>query len=229
VSAAQLLARSFDAGYVERQIQHLVPDQANLGAGVRDHFEAALLDAVTGLSALKTVRDKGFDYLVSWQYAVFIYQLSRRIWLQDGSTELPVRLFLLNKALNGLDLFYEIEMPTHFFIGHTVGAVFAKADYGDYLVVHQNCTVGRQGEYRPVLEDGVVMFPGSCVVGNCVVKKNTVLSAGVSLVNTSTPGNCYVFQGKSGRPVFKELSKYYADEYYDRGAVAALVSGSSPP
>jgi len=216
MTTAPTLARSFEPGYVERQIRQLVPDGAELGSGIEDHFNAALIETMQCLSPLKTVRDKGFDYLVSWQYMAFVFYLSRRIWREGGGTELPVRLFLLNKALNGIDLFYEIDMPARFFIGHTVGCVFAKASYGDYLIVHQNCTVGRQQQHRPVLENGVVMFPGSCIVGDCLVRENTVLSAGVSLVNTSTPGNCYVFQGKSGRPVFKELNKYYADEYYDR-------------
>ena len=52
-------------------------------------------------------------------------------------------MFILNKALNAIDLFYEIDMPARFFIGHSAGIVLAKASYADYLVLYPNSTVGK--------------------------------------------------------------------------------------
>jgi hypothetical protein len=49
-----------------------------------------------------------------------------------------------------------------------------------------------------------------------VVRENAVLFAGCSLKDTSTPGNCVVFDGKGHKPAFKELLKYDADSYFIR-------------
>ena len=110
---------------------------------------------------------------------------------------------MLNKALNGIDLFYEIEMPPVFFIGHSVGIVFAKASYGNYLVIYQNSTVGKNHGVAPVLGEGVIMYAGTAIIGDCQVGDGTVLSQGVSLINTHSPGQCTIYRGDAGRVVFK--------------------------
>lgn len=206
----------FLAEYVVRQIAAYFPDRFNIKDVVVKNIPNALQRTEQCIGSILAWRDKGFDYLVSGQYATFLYFLANCIWKDSGGHDAATRLFLLNKALNGIDLFYKIEMPHYFAIGHTVGMVFAMGGYGDYCVFHQGCTVGRQGVEHTILENGVVMFPSSMVIGKCLVRENTVLTPGVALINADTPGNCYVFSGKSGRPVFKEMKRYYADEYFIR-------------
>ena len=75
------------------------------------------------------------------------------------------------------------------------------------------CTVGRNQGARPTLESGVILYPHASVIGACHVRENTVVSPGVQLINTDTPGNCLVFPGDRGKPVFKEIAEYYADRY----------------
>src|SRR3990167_5876802 len=84
---------------------------------------------------------------------------------RSGDTAAGTRLFLMNKALNGIDLFYEIAMPEVFYIGHSVGIVLAKATYGNYLVLYQNSTVGRHLSRVPVLGEGVILYPNTAVIG----------------------------------------------------------------
>lgn len=206
----------FLSEYVVRQIASYFPDGFEVKDTILKNIQTAIKRTEQCISVIKSWRDRGFDYLISGQYATFLYFLSNSIWKSSGRVDEAIRIFLLNKALNGIDLFCEIEMPRYFLIGHTVGMVFAKGTYGDYCVFHQGCTVGRNGAHRPVLENGVVMFPGSMIIGDCLVRENTVLAPGVTLINSATPGNCYVFSGKSGRPIFKELGRYYADEYFVR-------------
>jgi serine O-acetyltransferase len=43
--------------------------------------------------------------------------------LDVANTTLADRIYYLNKALNGLDLFYEVEMPDVFYLDHPVGTV----------------------------------------------------------------------------------------------------------
>jgi serine O-acetyltransferase len=113
------------------------------------------------------------------------------------------KLFLLNKALNGIDCFYEIELPEVFFIGHSVGIVLAKATYGERLVIYQNSTVGKNHGCAPVIESGVVMYPNTAIIGRCRVREGSVIAQGVSVVNQDTQAHSLVFQGERGALVFK--------------------------
>lgn len=178
--------------------------------------DTAFKKTVNCIGAIKDWSLNGFDPLISWQYATYLYFLSRQVFLTDQNVDLATRIFLVNKALNSVELFYQIEMPKYFFLSHTVGLVFSRASYGDYSVFHQGCTVGRSGIESPTLEKGVILYPGSSVIGRCHVRENTVITPGVNLINQDTPGNCYVFLGVKGRPTFKEIDEYFADRYFNR-------------
>lgn len=206
---------TFIQSYVSRQLQNIIPenDIRQLNAHV---VTQAILRTNYCTSKIKASGKDRFDYLNSGQYATFLYFLSRELWLFDRNSIDATRVFLLNKALNGIDLFYEIEMPNVFLIGHTVGMVFAKATYSDYCVFHQGCTIGRNGLDRPKIEPGLVLYPNSSIIGKCMVRENTVISPGVNLVNQDTPGNCYVFMGEKGKPIFKEITEFFADRYFCR-------------
>jgi serine O-acetyltransferase len=201
------------AGYVCRQLENFYPD----GHDSRTSIEVALPRALTrAKNCIRQVRvwQSGFDPLMSGQYATFLYFLSNEVWRSQADGATATRLFLLNKALHGLELFYEVALPEIFLIGHTPGLTFAKATYGTHLVFHQSCTVGHKlvGE-RPVLEDRIVMFPNSMVIGRCRIRSNTVIAPGVCLVDTDTPGNCYVLPGP-GRPIFKPAKREVWRDYF---------------
>ena len=146
-----------------------------------------------------------FDHLHSTQYCTYLYLLSHQIWQATGEREWPTRLFGLNKTMNGIDLFYEIDMPDVFLIGHSVGIVLAKASYGNFLVLYQNSTVGKNHGVAPEIGEGVIMYPNSAIIGRTKVGDNSVLSQGTGLVNCDSPGHCNVFRGRDGKPFFKPL------------------------
>lgn len=188
--------------------------------------EIAFQRTVMCINSIKGWNDAGFDRLISWQYATYLYFLSREVALRSEDSELATRLFLLNKALNAVEMYFQIELPDCFFLSHTTGLVFGQATYGNNCVFHQGCTVGRNGHDRPILEEGVILYPNSSVIGRCLVRENTVIAPGVQLVNQDTPGNCYVFMGEKGRPVFKELKEYYSERYFERAMLnVGVVTG----
>lgn len=202
------------AAYVCRQLAHILPD----GHEVREPVQAALPVALERtrrcVAGVRAWQAGGFDPWVSGQYASFLYLLSHELASVHGDTATATRLFLLNKCLHGLELFYEVALPEVFFLSHTPGIVFAKAGYGNRLVVHQGCTIGRKvGGERPVLEERVVMFPNSMVIGHCHVRAGSVLAPGVCLVDTDTPGECLVLPGPNGRPVFKPARRPVWTDY----------------
>jgi serine O-acetyltransferase len=210
-SRAQLLA------YVTRQLQHFFPDGRDSALALLDmHLDAALQRLAHCIRAVRLWHEDEFDPLHSSQYATFLYCLANTLHRHDAGRALCNKLFLLNKALNGIDLFYEIEMPPVFFIGHSVGIVLAKATYGNHLVLYQNCTVGKNHGEAPTLGDGVVMYPHSAIIGHCSVGAGSVIAQGVGVIGRDTPGRCLVFQGPKGslefaRPKRDILADFFRD------------------
>ena len=181
--------------YTCAQLRNLIPDGRHepLEAYIARHQDEALSRVMTCIDAVRMWRPGEFNYLHSSQYCQYLYFLANTIWRHEKDGAACTRLFLLNKALNGIDLFYEIEMPRIFFIGHSVGIVLAKATYGDYLVLYQNSTVGKNHGDAPVLGQGVVMYPNTAVIGRCEVGDRTVISQGTSIVNRDTPDDCVAY------------------------------------
>ena len=191
--------------YVGRQLDHFFPDgndKAELPA-LQAGMEAALRRLERCIGEVRMWTPGRFDHLHSSQYTTFLYYLANTLWRAGAERALCNKLFGLNKALNGIDLFYEIELPEVFFIGHSVGIVLAKATYGNRLVLYQNSTVGKNHGEAPVLGDGVVMYAGTAIIGRCEIRAGTVISQGTRIVDRSTPGNCMVFPGEAGGLVVK--------------------------
>lgn len=200
--------------YVSAQISNFFPVPESPFQLQVDETQAALQRTLHCLSAVKGVEPDSFDPLVSWQYTIFLYYLSNEVGTVSKRPSDAALLFYLNKALNGIDLYYEVQMPDVFLIGHTVSMVFAKATYGPRCVFHQGCTVGRIDDKRPLLEEDVVLYPNASVIGHCHIRANTVVAPGVQLVNIDSPGNCLVLPGTAGKPIFKELNSRHTDRFF---------------
>jgi len=152
--------------------------------------------------------------LHSSQYCIFLYYLANTIWCKEQTRTVCTKLFALNKALNAIDCFYEIELPEVFFIGHSVGIVLVKASYGNHLVLYQNSTVGKNHGAAPVLEDGVVMYPNSAIIGGGLIRAGTILSQGVSVINRCTEANMTGLQGANGSLLFKPIERNVLTDFF---------------
>ncbi|MBU0665485.1 MAG: hypothetical protein KJ990_13215 [Proteobacteria bacterium] len=202
--------------YTTTQLHTFFPDrQDNTKQIIDSYLDNALTRLENCINAVRMWRPGEFDYLHSSQYAIFLYFLANTLWRQEGDQRICTKLFFLNKSLNGIDCFYEIEMPDIFFIGHSVGIVLAKATYGNYLVLYQNSTVGKNHGISPIIGEGVIMYPNSAIIGSSHVRNRSVISQGVSVINRETPGDCLVFQGNGGDLVFRQRLDS-ADEYFRR-------------
>lgn len=202
--------------YTCAQITTFFPDGKSelVRAKVSRHMDEALTRVERCINAVRMWKPGCFNYLNSSQYCIYLYYLSNTIWRNERDAAVPTRLFCLNKALNAIDLFYEIEMPDIFFIGHSVGIVLAKATYGNYLVLYQNSTVGKNHGIAPVIGDGVVMYPNTAIIGRCNVANGTVISQGTSIINRDTLGNCIVYPGDQGSLVFKSSKRAILEDIF---------------
>ncbi|WP_026035795.1 hypothetical protein [Cupriavidus sp. BIS7] len=202
--------------YTCAQVASFFPDGRNelVRTHVARHMDEALHRTDRCISAVRMWAPGRFNYLNSSQYCIYLYYLANTIWRHECDANVPTRLFCLNKALNAIDLFYEIEMPEVFFIGHSVGIVLAKATYGNYFVLYQNSTVGKNHGIAPVIGDGVVMYPNTAIIGRSNVGANTILSQGTGVINRDTPGNCVAYPGESGSLVFKTVKRAVLEDIF---------------
>lgn len=211
VNRMQLINQTLEGliDYTCAQVSNFFPDGAgrNIRIKVTKHIAESLRRLEVCINAVRMWPIGQFDYLHSTQYCLYLYFLSNTIWRHEECSEVCSRLFFLNKILNGIDCFYEIELPEIFFIGHSVGVVFAKAKYSNYFVIYQNSTIGKNHGIAPDLGEGLIMYPNTAVIGRCSIKPRTVLSQGVGIINNDTPGECIVFRGEGGTLVFKKLSR----------------------
>jgi serine O-acetyltransferase len=134
-----------------------------------------------------------FNHLHGDHYAMYLYYLSNTVYRSGRDEELAQYLFLLNKALHGIDLFYAVSMPEVFLLIHPVGTVLGNATYGNYFVAYQNCGIGslEDGRY-PVFEGENVLFARTSVLGNCHVGRNVVFGANAFVLDSDIPSDCTV-------------------------------------
>lgn len=133
-----------------------------------------------------------FDHLNGDHMATLLYYFGNTVWRESGDEGLPTRLFYVNKIMHGLDLFYSVSMPSVFLLVHPIGTVLGNAQYGDYLVVYQNCTVGAVTNKYPKFGDGTILYSRSSVLGDCRIGDNVVFAANSMIVDTNVPSNTMV-------------------------------------
>jgi serine O-acetyltransferase len=209
------------AAYLTAQLNVFFPDgkpsdQDSLLAFVKAAMER--LEYCFDRIHVKGFKDEGgprFDHLHTDQYAMFLYFLSNTIFRMAGSPSLASKVYALNKALHGLDAFYEVELPDVFALQHPVGTVLGRGTYANYLYVYQRCSVGSSvdGAY-PVLGEGVVMFGGSAVIGGCRIGPNSWLSAGTIVMDQEVAGRCAVF-GRSPDLVQKPTRRNVIEHFFE--------------
>jgi serine O-acetyltransferase len=185
--------------YTTHQLDALFPDRGRTRSLLGRYVGPALerLEHCLGRIRLKYFQEGDavrFDHLHTDQYATYLYFLSNTIHRSGGEPGLAKRLYALNKALHGLDLYHEVALPDIFALQHPVGTVLGRASYADYLFVYQSCCVGvNLASEGPRFGEGVVLFPGSMVLGACTVGANAWFAAGTIVVDTDVPPDSMVF------------------------------------
>lgn len=134
-----------------------------------------------------------FNHLHGDQYAMWLYLLANELHRQGGPASTCSKLFLLNKALHGVDAFYEVELPSIFLLVHPMGTVLGRGTYSDFFVAYQRCGVGSNKDIYPTFGKYVTLRPGSAVLGNCLIGENCQIAAESLLIDRDLPDNTLYF------------------------------------
>jgi serine O-acetyltransferase len=128
------------------------------------------------------------------QYCIFLYFLSREVRAREADPALLAdRVYYLNRALNSVDLFYEVELPSIFMLDHPLGSVMGRAKYGDYFRFAQNCTVGNNNDLYPEIGRHVTMMSGSKIIGRSRIGDGVILAANSYVKDQDVPSDSTVF------------------------------------
>jgi serine O-acetyltransferase len=132
------------------------------------------------------------NHLNSDHMTAVLYLLGNSAWALTGDTVLPTKLFYLNKILNGIDLYFSVPLPEVFLFVHPVGSVVGKAEYGNYLVIYQGCTVGSDDGKYPRFGEGTILYARSCVLGRCEIGADSVFAANSFIIDSDVPAGSLV-------------------------------------
>lgn len=206
------------AAYLARQVSNFFPDREIGGGDYRPHVDSALQRVEHCFSAIRNKYFPGrsetyFNHRHTDQYAMFLYYVSNSVHRDGGEVELAEKAYALNKALHGLDAFYEVELPAVFGFQHPVGTVLGRARYSDYFFVYQRCSTGAKDGVYPEIGEGVVMYGGSSIIGKCTIGRNVLLSAGALVMSEDVPDNSVVF-GQSPTLTVKPTQRNVFSDFF---------------
>lgn len=153
--------------------------------------------------------------LHSNQYTIFLYYLCREVAKID-SIELADKVYYLNKTLNCVDLYHQIDLPDIFCLEHPLGSVMGRARYGDGFMFQQGCTVGGNEDkdgviIYPTIGDNVWLFANATVIGNTELGSNVFVAAQTYIKDETIPSNSIVF-GQSPHLTIKQKEESYFTE-----------------
>lgn len=184
--------------YIQRQFYSFFPDRQEPASDLAPLVQDAVgqLAYAFSQSRMKFAYDGDgpcFSHLNTDQYAVFLCLLAQTA-CRAGVIAIAEKAYALNKALHGLDVFYEIDLPKIFAFAHPVGTVLGRGTFDDFLCVYQGVTIGANlKEIYPTIGRGVVLYAGSMVMGDSRIGNNCLIAAGSLLMDMEVPDNHVAF------------------------------------
>lgn len=205
--------------YISKQVNNLLPDSEIQSNILYSFIKKAIERTEYCFSKINAKyffdgKNVFFNHLNTDQYAIFLYYLANTIWVEEKDSTLSSKIYYLNKALHGLDAFYEVTLPDIFILTHPVGTVLGRGEYSDYFVAYQRVTIGGNTDLEyPVLGKGVAMYGGSAVIGNCKIGNGCSISFGTMVMERNIPPDMVVF-GNHPDIAYKRASKSPIERYF---------------
>lgn len=215
------LSRNDFAGYVCSQLNHFFPDTNPVQVASLKAYIDVAIDRVGYCFkhvAFERYHKNGIttlNHLYADQYLVFLWFLSNTIYKELNHNPVSNKIYYLNKALHGFDCMYDTALPDIFLIFHGVGTMLGKANYADYFVSLQGCTVGSQKGNYPHFGKGVALTAHSAIIGGCHIGDRVSVSAYTTLFETDINSDSVVFRDNdTGKTVVKQARNAYAQQFF---------------
>ena len=207
--------------YVAKQMQTFFPDGPLEAKAIYSAVVSALEKTEhcfshIGFNAYHIGSTTLFNHAHTDQYATFLCFLARTFYTEQADLRLAAKAYALNKALHGLDVFYEVEIPDILYFQHPVGTVLGRATYGNYLAIYQGVTVGSDvdGNY-PALGEGVVLYGGARVIGSAEISPNSWIAPGAIVMDQQFPPASILF-GSPPRTERRQTQRSVKDHFFSK-------------
>ncbi len=184
-----------------KQINNIIPDVRQVTS---NNFLPYVTKAINRVfNSFKRINNKYysdgadviFNHLNSDHYCSFLYLISNEAYL-DKNIDIATKLFLLNKYLHSIDLYFQVTLPEIFMLVHAVGTVIGNAEYSNKIVIYQNCTIGSvlsNDKYMyPKFQENVVIYSRTSIIGGCNIGKNVIFGANSFVIKSDIPDNSIV-------------------------------------
>ena len=197
--------------YTLMQVRIFFPDNAKYNSShIRPYFISAIERVENCFSSIDNKyysSDTGpiFNHLNGDQYSMYLYFLANTLYRGGYKKSFLEKLFLLNKLLHGVDIFYEVELPDIFLFVHPLGTVLGRAEYSNYLIVYQNCSIGANNNIYPSLGEFTSIHPGASILGDCKIGTNCKIAAKSLLLDKNlNSDSLYIGNPKNFSIIIKE-------------------------
>lgn len=146
-----------------------------------------------------------FNHLHGDQYAQFLYYFSNSLWNLSQNKPICDKIIQLNKALNSVFITYNAGLPDIFAWVHPVGTVLGNAEYSNFFICNQECTVGtrlnRGKDGRtPKLGKGLFLGAGAKITDYQEdVGDRVMIGAGTMLFKGPVPDDSLVIRDSKGQ------------------------------
>lgn len=125
-------------------------------------------------------------------YSVLLYRLSNFMYRNKLSFIAKI-LWFMNRIIFSVDIDYRADIGKNFMIVHGIGIVIGSSvKIGDNCKIYQGVTIGGDSNkniivngkriWQPILEDNVVVYSNSVLVGPIVIGENSIVGS-CSFVN----------------------------------------------
>lgn len=165
--------------------------------------------------------NRGFSVLNTGIYSVFLYHLAHAIGSRGNQEDIQLadKIYYLNKIMNCVEWYWNIELPIHFIVEHPLHSVLGKGCYGDYFSIYQGTTVGERLSKDivcwPRFGNYVIMFANSSVIGSCHIGNWVVISANTFIMNEDIP-DCSIVFGRSPDLIIKRYDENEIKRYFTK-------------
>jgi serine O-acetyltransferase len=208
--------------YTSLQLNNLFPDNEVVNLLIDKASVSLALDRLefcfkeVSLKNYFDGKEAKFNHLFSDHYVMFLWFLSNSVWRNKGNCSLASKIYYLNKSLHGLDCMYDTKMPNIFLIFHGVGTMLGKAEYNDYFVVLQGCTVGSQKGKYPKFGKGVSITANSSVIGDCQIGDRASISTRTTIFEKKIEQNTTTFVNLDTGKIESKITKScYAQQFFN--------------
>lgn len=157
-----------------------------------------------------------YNHLYADHNIVLNWFLSNSAFKYLENQNLASKFYYLNKVLHSFDCMFDTGLPDIFLIFHGSGTMLGKAEYKDFFVALQGCTVGsHKGEY-PKFGKGVSLTANSSVIGNCVIGNRVSISTRTTIFSKEIPDDNSVYMNwDTGKLEIKQSKVSYAQQFFN--------------